>query len=89
MLHLIKDGMPVKEIVDVLLNSYDGVEETLAIAFQLPVEEIQKFDIQTLLKAITAVVKVNTDFFVLIQADLKGLTTVLKEQSPSRSAKRS
>lgn len=85
---LFRQGMPVEEIAKVVVGCEQGIEQVLSVALKLPVEEIQKFDIKTAVQAIMAVIKVNRDFFITIQEDLKGLTAEVTHTS-SRSANRS
>jgi hypothetical protein len=76
-LPLLRLGMTADAIAEVIISSGKGVEEVMAMALKLDIEDVQRFDIKNAMKAIQAIVEINHDFFVQevqgILVDLNGL----------------
>lgn len=89
-LHLLTDDMSVSAIAKMIVSSRDGVEDIIAMSLGIDVKLVRKFDMMNAMKAVTAIVEVNRDFFFdCVSKELTALKEVAKVPESKPSAKRS
>lgn len=80
-LGLLQAGMSTEQIAHAVVQSCDGVEEIMAMALDLEVETIRKFDNKNAMKAILKIIEVNSDFFSeSVQSELAALNAMMDDK---------